>query len=1131
MRPLRRPSLLVLCALAPLTLPARIGHAHGPDDEPLGPAGPGTSTTASEVEEGDDDADAPKVDWDIRAPHGPGQEVRFTTHEGTWMGVDISPDGTTLLFDLLGDLYTLPIAGGTATALTRGTAWDTDAHWSADGKRIAYASDAEGNEELWVMNADGTGAERITREDTDRYTDPVWAPEDGWMLGRRRSTDTRSIGVQELWLLHERGGKGVRLTMLDTDPHVGEAAFSPDGRYVWYSTRNKRFEYNESPYAGMWQIVRFDRELAERRVWTDLPQSASRPTPSPDGRTLAFLTRDRATTWLSLLDLASGRVRRITNTLDPDQMESFELRGTYPRMDWTPDGKALVYWAKGGFWRVDASTGVSTAIPLTAEVTTRITDAVRPQRRLADGPVHARVIRWPTLSANGTVYAAALGRIWAVPPTGVGQPLTPEATTAYFPGVSPDGTQLAWVSWDDTLGGQVWVQPVGAPPRSGGTPKIATGRRITSTGADYQSPAISPDGKEILFLRGSGTTARGGDLGGEARYDLMIAPLESSKGRSPSGPGAIGDGSSIRAIPFRGSNAPAPRPQWSADGRRIYWLEDEAPAGRVAETAVLVSCKRDGTDKRVHVRFPEGAQEVRLSPDGRWLVLRAGYQAWLAPLPALGTTTLAFPDLPSRKLTDIAGDWVDFTTTGGQPQVTWSHGDQLYSIPIDGALVRDAKEIPTATGRPLVIEVPALVGEGGIAFTNARILPVDAPPIPKGTLVVDGRRIVAVGADVAIPSGVKVIDVAGRTILPGIVDVHAHLHYASGDVFPEQEWRHLVNLAYGVTTVFDPSAASDLVFGQGELVAAGRMVGPRVLSTGYILYGALDNLALHQKAPEDAERAVQRLKELGAWGVKSYQQSHRSHRQWIVEACRKLGLLDVPEGGGDMAQNLNMILDGHSSIEHSLPVAPLYDDVVQLWAHARTAYTPTLLVAYGGLFGEVEQYQEEDVFEETLLTRFTPPDVLVARAYRLSPSITDDAEWRHHLVEASAAKLRNAGVLVTLGAHGQLQGLGPHWEMEMLGAPGAMTPAQAIEAATLSGARHLGLDADIGSLTPGKIADLAIVDGDPLANLKDARSVVWVMKDGVLYDAHTMDRLSPDPLPREQLIWEAAQSSPPALRQ
>jgi imidazolonepropionase-like amidohydrolase len=488
-------------------------------------------------------------------------------------------------------------------------------------------------------------------------------------------------------------------------------------------------------------------------------------------------------------------------------------------------------------------------------------------------------------------------------------------------------------------------------------------------------------------------------------------------------------------------------------------------------------------------------------------------------MPTLGTATVDADSLPARKLTDLAGDWLSFSGT----TLTWNLGDRFFALDVAGVVKKGEEGLPAPVERPLVIEVPRASGKGTVAFTNARIVTMDeAGVIARGTLVVRDREILSLGADVLPPPGATVIDLGGRTVLPGLVDVHAHLHYASGDVFPEQEWRHLANLAYGVTTAFDPSASTDLVFGQAELIEAGRMAGPRTLSTGYILYGADDTQGARIATAADAEKHVRRLMRYGAWGVKSYQQPWRSQRQWIVEACRKLGVLDVPEGGGDLFNNLGMVLDGHSSIEHALPVAPVYADVKQLWSRSGTTYVPTLLVAYGGVSGEHSFYQQEKVWLDERLRRVTPPEVLMGRAYRTGIYITDEAEFHHRTVARDAAELARWGVNVALGGHGQLQGLGPHWELEALGGPGAMTAERALYAGTMGGAKHLGLDQDIGSLRPGKLADLFVVDGDPLEDLRAAREVVFVMKDGILYDGKTMDRLSPEPAKRPRMAWEIA---------
>lgn len=1049
----------------------------------------------SSVFAGDEAPDKDETpEWDIAAPHGPGVDAAFTVTEGTWLSVDVSPDGNSVLFDLLGDLYEIPITGGAGNRLTSGNAWDSDARYSADGTQILFNSDRGGSENIWVAGRDGNDAKPLTEDKHDRWMDPQFAPEPGWFLARKRMTDTRSIGVLELWLLHEQGGKGVQLTSKDDHPHAGEAAFSPDGRSVWFSTRGGRFNYDENIHAGLWQIAKYDRESAEITYLTSLYGGAVRPTPSPDGKSLAFLTRDGVKTALMLIDLQSGKIRRLADDLDKDQMEGFELRGAYPRMDWTPDSRSLVYWADGHLFKIDVGSLVKTRIPFTAKVELRVTDSVHPDRRVERGDVKARVVRWPARAADGTVFAAALGRIWAIAVDGSSKAVTPEKQTAYFPSLSADSKQLAYVSWSDQTGGQVWA---GAP---------GSGTQLTKLAADYQAPAYSPDGKQLVVLRAQMAAASGGDLGAESAFDLVLIPS------------AGGDGTKLRTIPFRGSNSRSPRPQFSSDGKRIYWIEDEYPDARAHEKTVLRSCDLLGHDPRTHVRF-DAAQEVRLSPDGRWLAYKHDHQAWLSPMPALGKVEVDAADLPSRKLTEVVGDWIDFAG----PDLTWSHAERFFAAPIAGLLDKTQEKPPTPTERPLSIAVPRASGKGRIALTNARILTMENERvIERGTLVIRDNVIEGVfEGNVPVP-GATVLDLGGKTVLPGLIDVHAHLHYASGDVFPEQEWRHLANLAYGVTTVFDPSASTDLVFGQAELIESGRMIGPRTLSTGFILYGADDSQGAKIETYEDAERHLLRLLRVGAWGIKSYQQPRRDQRQWLVEAARKLRMLNVPEGGGDLWNNLGMILDGHSSIEHALNVPTVYSDVRTLWSYSKTTYVPTLLVAYGGPTGEHYFYQHERVWEDPRLTKFVPPDVLRGRGYRLPLYLTDEAEFTHKKTAIDAARFQAAGVTVALGAHGQLQGLGPHWELEALGGQGAMTPMNALRAATIDGAKHLGLDQDIGSIREGKLADLFVVDGDPLVDLRQARNVSYVMKDGLLYDALTMNQLAPIGPIRPPMIWENA---------
>jgi imidazolonepropionase-like amidohydrolase len=211
----------------------------------------------------------------------------------------------------------------------------------------------------------------------------------------------------------------------------------------------------------------------------------------------------------------------------------------------------------------------------------------------------------------------------------------------------------------------------------------------------------------------------------------------------------------------------------------------------------------------------------------------------------------------------------------------------------------------------------------------------------------------------------------------------------------------------------------------------------------------------------------------------------------------------VPEGGSTLFFNVTHVLDGHTTVEHNLPVAPLYNDVLTVFAASKTAYTPTLIVNYNGLSGEYYWYAHTNTWEDERLRRFMPAGALEARGRRRELAADDD--WSYQASSRAAKKLSDLGVKVNTGAHGQMQGLGVHWEMWML-AQGGMTAHEALRAATLNGAESLGLDGDIGSLTRGKLADVLVLDRDPLVNIRNSTSVRWVMANGRMYDAMTMKR-------------------------
>jgi imidazolonepropionase-like amidohydrolase len=390
-----------------------------------------------------------------------------------------------------------------------------------------------------------------------------------------------------------------------------------------------------------------------------------------------------------------------------------------------------------------------------------------------------------------------------------------------------------------------------------------------------------------------------------------------------------------------------------------------------------------------------------------------------------------------------------------------------------------------------------------VALTGARIVTMrggGGEVIENGTILIDGDRISAVGPTAAIsyPAGTRTIDVTGKTIIPGLIDAHWHGSMGNELIVPKQNWFHAAALAYGVTTVHDPSNDTKEIFAASEYQKAGLIDAPRIFSTGTILYGATTPFTVEIKTLDDAVSHLRRLKASGAWSVKSYNQPRREQRQMIIQAARQLGMAVTPEGGSLFMMNMTQIADGHTTIEHSLPVAKIYDDVLQFWRGSGTAYTPTMVVTYGGPFGENYWYQHTDVWKEPILSRWVPRPLLDARSRRVVKNPPEEDNLVSNAIVAR--QIGELGIPVSIGAHGQREGLGAHWDMWSF-ALGGMKPMDVLKTGTINPARALGLDRDIGSLESGKLADLVILDANPLENIRNSSRVSMTMVGGKLYDS------------------------------
>ncbi|MBE16112.1 MAG: amidohydrolase [Cytophagaceae bacterium] len=1046
-----------------------------------------------------------KETWDVAAP-GKAFKYKthsFTTNEGTWMNLDVSPDGATIVFDLMGDIYKMPISGGKATVLRSGIPFEVQPRFSPDGKKISFTSDAGGGDNIWVMNPDGSEAKQITKENFRLLNNAVWTPDGNYLIARKHFTSGRSLGAGELWQYHITGGAGLGLTKRKNDQQdVNEPSISPDGKYMYYSEDmypGGNFQYNKDPNKQIYVIQRYRFEDGKIQTLTSGPGGAARPTVSPDGTLLAFVKRVRTKSVLYVHDLATGEEWPVYDTLSKDQQEAWAIFGVYPNFDWMPNSKELVFYANGGINRVDINTQQVREIPFEVTANLEIAETVHFDNQVAPEQFDAKVIRHAVTSPDGqTLIFSALGKLWKKElPDGKPQRVTAQNSDFEFePSFSPDGKWLTYVSWNDTSYGKVHTLDL----FSGKTTTLTQEKGI------YRTPSFNNAGTVIVYRKEPRNTDQG----------LAF-------GKTPGIYTIATTGGKPQLITQDGAY-----PIFTADDKRIFLQTGGTYFGSL--TKKLISVNLQGDDKRTHVSS-KYANRLVPSPDNQWIAYTNLHKLFLAPLVLNGQEIDLDNNskyVPVSQLAEDAG--INIHWSPNSQKVYWTLGDQYFSNAIKDRftfLKGSPEKVPEMTkqGVDIGLTMPTDTPKGVIAFTNARIITMDGDKvIPSGTLVITDNRITAIGQNVSIPATAKVYDVAGKTIMPGLVDAHAHVGAFRHGLNPQKHWPFYANLAFGVTTAHDPSANTETVFSLSELIKSGEMVGPRLYSTGFILYGADGDFKAVINDLDDARSAIRRTMAFGAKSVKSYNQPRREQRQQVMQAARELGINVVPEGGSTFYTNMTMIMDGHTGVEHNIPVAPVYKDVLELWSASNTGYTPTLIVNYGGLNGEYYFYQNDKVWENEKLLKYTPRALIDSRSRHRTMVPQEEYENGHIAVSKVAKALTDKGVKVNMGAHGQLQGLGAHWEMWML-EQGGMTPLEAIRAATLNPAQYIGAGNDIGSLEVGKLADLIVIDGNPLEDLKMSQHVTHTMVNGRLYDTATMDEIGNSPKKRSLFWWENTKQS------
>lgn len=1036
------------------------------------------------------DVGVPEKSVCCKHPITSSRDIIFHTDEGTNMNVDVSPDGGVLTFDLLGDIYLLPIEGGVATHLTTGRAWDQAPRFSPDGEIVYFVSDRVGVKNVWRITLADRSLQQITRSQSDILGGPNWSRNGGQLLagvGDRHTRNTEVIlqfidpSIGTMTPINAPSGPWVDMETFEHNRRpvkIFSGVESSDGQ-VYFSEA----QYNENLNRTSVRLYKFARKTQSLTVMT--PPNASysdyKPQISHDGSLVAYFRQysDRRTE-VRILNRKTGQSRALIELENADDASYSPSDDSRPNYAFTPNNKHLVLSHDGKIRRVSLSSGSSEVVPFRVRVALEVWDRAQPIKQVLDETGEPNIVRWPSLSRDGRTMAfAAFGYIWMMAlESGYVWRLTDSSDFEYMPALSPDGKSVAYTSFAHTGNhygsGRLFVADVDAQNRR---------ELLAAPNESYLLPKWSQAGDKIAVIREVEENGRASAFLGWTQaangkfHQVGLAPASSSR-------------SSFRIY--------ARSVDFDEAGKHLLF---SVPLSR--SKIILVKAPLDGEGAKTIAVGEADIGGIAPAPDLKSLALtRRDGTVWVVPFsPGSEGAMVGITNPDAQRISESGGYYVSWN---GTRQITYGFGNNVYRYSMDGNAL---------AVRPIKERLATPNGSHPIAFKGARLIGAADDDgaqrvIESGTIVLHGRRIAAVGAvdDVAIPTGAVIVDSDGTTIMPGLIDTHYHRiggKELSAFGLPNACFSDRSAIAYGVTTAWEPGGAvNDGVPATADLQRVGRIAGPRWSHSAMGAIGEPFELLTTYTA---ATSAVRQHRKLGVAVLKEYNTPTREQRRWLSAAAHEhgLGIVSHIESFDGM---MTRVVDGFTGGDHPYIPVPFFRDVHELLRQTGYIWTPNIGISSGsvGGYSDAQSYYRQHLLEhrpgeQEKMAKITST-VCGGKNIDPQPAVPYGNHRVSRVAKQAAAASKN-GVHIGISAH-NMPGLNLHAELWFLWKGGSAIE-DILRGATLSNSEKLGLEIELGSLEPGKIADLLILNDNPLDDISHTLSLKYTVMGGIVYDSET----------------------------